>query len=434
MSKMLVIVHGWSDDGKSFRRLARQLSEALGVDAVTVKIADWVSLQDDVTYSDLAVAMQKAWQALGLPQTPRSVDVVSHSTGALVVRDWMTRFYQPETVPIFRFLMLAPANFGSPLAHKGRSFIGRVLKGWNTFLGQTGAQVLKGLELGSPYTRQLAMRDLFDAERCWYGPGKVLATVLVGNAGYDGVEAIANETGGDGTVRISTANLNAAHLTLCLDARQQLLPGWSLTRSNGIIGFAIADKENHSTLALKDNGPKNPVTLLLLEGALTVTDADFVEWQQRLDSIDPDVAMRSARYQNIVTHVRDDNGQDVADYFVEFYRQTSADRAFEKVLYEQVITAVHAYQDNPAYRSLYLAVDELERLMVQYRAECLHLSLSAQPVFNPPRQPVGYVSVGARSEDGLAVLAADLPQYFVAHQTLIVDIQLQRQIHASVFR
>ncbi|MBE1079366.1 alpha/beta hydrolase, partial [Escherichia coli] len=50
--------------------------------------------------------------------------------------------------------------------------------------------VLKGLELGSPYSWQLAERDLFGAE-AWYGAGRLLATVLVGNAGYSGVEAIA---------------------------------------------------------------------------------------------------------------------------------------------------------------------------------------------------------------------------------------------------
>ena len=56
--------------------------------------------------------------------------------GALVVRDWMTHHYRPETVPFKRHLMLAPANFGSQLAHKGRAWYGRVFKGWKTG-GQT---------------------------------------------------------------------------------------------------------------------------------------------------------------------------------------------------------------------------------------------------------------------------------------------------------
>ncbi|MGV8364783.1 alpha/beta hydrolase, partial [Pseudomonas aeruginosa] len=111
--------------------------------------------------------------AQGLSRAPRTVDVVVHSTGALVLRDWLTRHFDPASAPVKRFLMLAPANFGSPLAHKGRSFIGRVLKGWNRFVGQTGTQVLKGLELGSPYSWQLAERDLFGAE-AWYGAGRLL--------------------------------------------------------------------------------------------------------------------------------------------------------------------------------------------------------------------------------------------------------------------
>lgn len=260
MPRSIVIVHGWSDDSKSFRRLAEQLEAWFGSAPTQIRLADWISLQDDVTYADLAAALDRAWTAQGLSRAPRTVDVVVHSTGALVLRDWLTRHFDPASAPVKRFLMLAPANFGSPLAHKGRSFIGRVLKGWNRFVGQTGTQVLKGLELGSPYSWQLAERDLFGAE-AWYGAGRLLATVLVGNAGYSGVEAIANEAGGDGTVRIATANLNACRLSLELDVSQRARPGWRLEESRGEIAFAIVDGENHASVALKDRGPKNPHTL-----------------------------------------------------------------------------------------------------------------------------------------------------------------------------
>lgn len=145
MPRSIVIVHGWSDDSKSFRRLAEQLEAWFGSAPTQIRLADWISLQDDVTYADLAAALDRAWTAQGLSRAPRTVDVVVHSTGALVLRDWLTRHFDPASAPVKRFLMLAPANFGSPLAHKGRSFIGRVLKGWNRFVGQTGTQVLKGL-------------------------------------------------------------------------------------------------------------------------------------------------------------------------------------------------------------------------------------------------------------------------------------------------
>ncbi|WP_121496960.1 esterase/lipase family protein, partial [Pseudomonas aeruginosa] len=303
MPRSIVIVHGWSDDSKSFRRLAEQLEAWFGSAPTQIRLADWISLQDDVTYADLAAALDRAWTAQGLSRAPRTVDVVVHSTGALVLRDWLTRHFDPASAPVKRFLMLAPANFGSPLAHKGRSFIGRVLKGWNRFVGQTGTQVLKGLELGSPYSWQLAERDLFGAE-AWYGAGRLLATVLVGNVGYSGVEAIANEAGGDGTVRIATANLNACRLSLELDVRQRARPGWRLEESRGEIAFAIVDGENHASVALKDRGPKNPRTLELIRAALEVEDADYrssgasLPWQRRIDQLDPGIERRSPRYLN----------------------------------------------------------------------------------------------------------------------------------------
>jgi hypothetical protein len=209
MNTTNVIIHGWSDNSKSFAKMTAFIEQNLPQPSRSIHLGDWISLRDEISYADLVFALQRAWTACGLPTTPRSVNVVVHSTGALVVRDWMTRNFTPESAPIKRFLMLAPANFGSPLAHKGRSFIGRALKGWGQPNLETGNTILKGLELGSPYTFALANRDLFDGERRWYGEGRILATVLVGGSGFDSVEAIANEAGSDGTVRISTANLNA---------------------------------------------------------------------------------------------------------------------------------------------------------------------------------------------------------------------------------
>ncbi|MFP5378686.1 MAG: esterase/lipase family protein, partial [Vicinamibacteria bacterium] len=214
-SQTLVIIHGWSDTYRSFARLGRELvSRGIAADVAHVRLGDYVSLDDDVTFDDLAHALQDAWTRQQLPRTARSVNVVVHSTGALVVRHWMTTFFTPSTNPIYRFLMLAPANFGSPLAHKGRSFVGRVVKGFKSDrMFQTGTHILKGLELASPFSWDLAQRDRFSSET-WHGPGRVLATVLVGTAGYSGISAAANEDGTDGTVRVSTADLNPARVTL----------------------------------------------------------------------------------------------------------------------------------------------------------------------------------------------------------------------------
>ncbi|WVM93258.1 hypothetical protein ULG90_04305 [Halopseudomonas pachastrellae] len=81
------------------------------------------------------------------------------------------------------------------------------VKGWKgTRLFETGAQILKGLELASSYSWELAEQDLFNADAP-LGDGSLLCTVLVGNSGYSGIAAVANKPGTDGTVRVSTANL-----------------------------------------------------------------------------------------------------------------------------------------------------------------------------------------------------------------------------------
>jgi len=438
MSEPTVIIHGWSDDSSSFNNLASFIKQKLNTPPIIIRLADWISMQDDVTYPDLVVAMQRAWVASGLPTGLRSVNVVVHSTGALVTRDWMTKYFTPESVPIKRLLMLAPANFGSPLAHKGRSFIGRVIKGWGEPSFQTGTQILKGLELGSPYTFNLAERDLFNDQARWYGRDRILGTVLVGNTGYSGVAAIANEDGSDGTVRISTANLNAAKLEIVLDENQQAKSiKWK--HVNGSIAFGILDKENHSTIAFKDRGPRNNKTGDLILGALTVSDGDFSEtgmqfsWQTKIDNTDPSVGQRSDRLQNTVTYLRDNLNQDVEDYFVEFYRTGETDENFEKELYERFISSVHPYEDNTAYRSIYLDMNEFDKIKNELGINKLFISLTAHPLYRPPAYPVGYVSLAENQTGGLQLSAEQLPEFFTAHRTLLVDITINRVVDESVF-
>ena len=131
---MIVILHGWSDSSASFRAVAQFLAGASPINGPVLPLwlGDYISMDDDITFDDLADAMTSAWSARGLPLTPRSVDLVVHSTGALVARHWMTRAFTPTTNPIRRLVMLAPANFGSHLAHKGHSFVGRVWKGYKS--------------------------------------------------------------------------------------------------------------------------------------------------------------------------------------------------------------------------------------------------------------------------------------------------------------
>ena len=439
----IVILHGWSDTASSFKDLKEIIGNGLGAPPVSIHLADWLSLQDDVTVTDVAEAMQDAWMRKGLSTTPRAHDLVVHSTGALVVREWMTRYYTPATVPVKRFVMLAPANFGSGIAHKGLSFMGRAIKGWSSGF-QTGTQLLRSLELASPYTANLADRDLFDPAQRWYGADRVLATVLVGDTGYDGIRSIANEAGSDGTVRISTANLNALKLDLAIGSQPGQVASVIPTEVNGDIAFGVLAGHTHGSIV---DGGKDPLFQTrdqLLLAALRVEDADYPSaggafgWQQRLTAA-ADPARATDQLQNTVIHLKDHLGHEVPDYFLEFYKdpnsQDRENREFEQNFYRRVVNHVHVYGPNKSWRALYLDINALAKLSPQIQK--LYISLCASPEFDedtPKKTPVGYKGTTDDSTGELVIPQASLATYFSLHRTVIIRATIPRYQAPRVFQ
>ena len=444
---MLAIIHGWSDTSRSFKHLGDTLVSEGAVEGVRhVRLGDYISLDDDITFDDLADALEKAWRDDELPTRHRSVDVLVHSTGALVVRHWMTRYYKPTANPVRRFVMLAPANYGSPLAHKGRSFIGRVAKGFKLSKPfQTGTHILEGLELASPFSWDLAQRDVF-AREGWYGPGGVLATVLVGTSGYSGISAAANEPGTDGTVRVATANLNAAFVSFDFSTDPQK-PTLAFRNPTGISAFARIGGENHSTIALKDRGPKSQDTLPIIKQALAVTDATFERFVQELEQ-HTELTRRAEEgdkyrhgYQNTVVRVSDNHGASVRDYFLELFgkkpddarpEDAKPDDALTGQIQENVITTVHANDQNPSYRSLHLDWSELQRIVVDNN-RALYISLTAMPDINRTGS-VGYSTVGYDDIGSIKLTAAKLKEFIRPDRTMLVDVVIRRVQEDGVFR
>ena len=93
-------------------------------------------------------------------------DAIVHSTGMLVIREWFVRDRR-RLGRLKHLVAIAPATFGSPLARQGRSWLGAVFKG-ERHLGPdflaVGDAILDGLELASPYTWDLAGRDIFNEQ------------------------------------------------------------------------------------------------------------------------------------------------------------------------------------------------------------------------------------------------------------------------------
>ena len=435
--KPLVILHGWSDNSESFKPLATILQQQLQRPAMIINLADYLTLDDAVTYDDVVAAMMNAWQFNKLPLSPRSVDAVVHSTGGLVIRDWLSRNFIPELAPIENLVMLAPANFGSPLAHKGNAFFGRVLNGFTgDKIFQVGENLLKGLELASPYTWQLAMKDSFSSY-LFYNKQNILCTILVGNTGYTGISAAANENGSDGTVRLATANLNCAWLSadFSIDPHK---PTYKLTTSNNTIAFGIMDKENHRTIAGKEEGFQNPNTLKNILKGLTLNRDQFDEWCQTL-AVD-NVALQAKQqnydykhgFQNTVFSVYDQFNQRVEDYFIEFYANEEPVAGwFAGLFHQDIIETTHAYTDDNSYRSIYVDCTKLYQNLIS-NLPAMNISLTAYPVLQQ-EQYVGYRTFTDNDIGDIRLTQEQIKEVFVANRTLLVSIKLRREQASQLF-
>lgn len=433
---MIVVLHGWSDSSDSFEALAGRLPKlGLSRPIVPIYLGDYVSMDDDVRFDDIIKAMRRAWADAKLPVSPRSVDLVVHSTGALVARHWMTTYYQPETNPIRRLLMLAPANHGSPLAHKGVSFLGRIFKGYRSRrLFHTGEKILRGLELASPFTWELARRDRFDPARRWYGPGRVLATVLVGTRGYDGIASAANTNGSDGTVLVAGANLDPAYAKFDF-ATDPDKPTVTLLAPNGATAFCRVPTENHATIACKDGGPRNPLTDDLIRRALRVHDAGFDAHRLDLAQLNGQHRRQEAGdpytqgYQNTVMCVQDDHGHYVTDYFIELFakqaRRDRVDDALTAALQREVMASVHRNQVNGAFRSLKMNCDVLQELFVASQRP-LHLRITAHPEIADTGS-VGYSTIAYKDIGSIRIDVNELGRMFRPDRTLYVHLLIDRK-------
>lgn len=433
----LLIIHGWSDHSHSFQPLANLLQQQLNKDIHLFDLADYLSMDDEITFDDIVTAMEHAWHKNQLPTQPYSVDVVVHSTGSLVIRDWLCRNFSPENCPIKHLVMLAPANFGSPLAHKGQAFIGRILKGFaGDKLFQVGEKILQGLELASPYSWELAQQDRFGIQD-FYGPGKVLCTVLVGNSGYTGISAAANQPGTDGVVRIATANMNCTLLEADFSENPHQ-PSYYFRESKGITAFGIMADEDHTSITARNESPRNPLTIASIVGGLTVTDKDFITWCTQLAELTNNVMLDGQQnpythsYQNSVFLVENQFGEHIQDYFLEFYAPNAEQGWFAQTFHQDVITDVHICSQDKGYRSLYINYTMLHQ---QFNKSWEHmcLSLTALPEFSRNGN-VGYRTFTDDDIGAIHFSRDQVAKLFAPNRTVLTRIIIRREQAERVFQ
>jgi pimeloyl-ACP methyl ester carboxylesterase len=378
----VILIHGYSDQGTSFLAWKEALVAA-GYRPDQVHICEYKSLTNEVTIKDVAEGFDRALRSgeINLPENA-PFDAIVHSTGMLVIRSWLS-IYRERATRLKRLVALAPATHGSPLAHKGRGFLGAVFKG-NRVPGpdfmEAGNAILDGLELGSRFTWDLTHVDLLGSEPVFTREdNSPFVFIMCGTQPYGGLRALANEKGTDGTVRWSGVSLNTQKIIVDLSrdpdrmlgkrgealapqgSRDQPLSRFRTSDLSGAgvleMPFIPIEGKDHATIIGEPDG----LVLDLVLSALRVTDASgFDAWLEGAKSATAatmeHLAASGDVWQQFVVRAVDERGDPITDYYVELFTE---DGPLSKGI--DFDLNVHAYTADPSLRCFHVNLDKLRQ-------------------------------------------------------------------------
>jgi hypothetical protein len=251
----VLLIHGYSTRSLATYSSLPNLLIGDGMNATSVFLSAFDSLNDDITCDDLAHALE---ERIGDLENNKGLDlsktgIIVHSTGAIIARRWMLNRYATGKGKLpSHFISLAGANHGSSLAQLGTMqvvYLYRRLKGGT----QVGKEVLQDLDYGSDFLLKLN-EEWLDAHAAANAKPLAVRSFSLGGDDHSAPDHQlfwqTHEDGSDGTVRCSSANLNyrmasvnqndpAPALTvkeLKQMAPHVVIPGISHTGNNGIMG------------------------------------------------------------------------------------------------------------------------------------------------------------------------------------------------------
>ena len=469
MPRQIAILHGWNDTSGSFRKLERFLA-AEGYDITRIWLGDYISTDDDVRIEDVARRMQAVIrEKQDADELGPHFDLIGHSTAGLVMREWAATYYPDgQHCPVQRMLMLAPANFGSRLATLGNSFIGRARAFRNGF--QSGREMLNALELGSPYQRSLVTRDLLDPDGAGtgpYGPGGIWPFVIIGSRGYRGARRLVNEDGSDGTVRVPAANLNTAGITVDFteNVEKPGIRAWGSRTGGMTLPFAVLPDRDHTQIKFPGDSSgaaadiSNRLGNLILEALACETADEHQQIAARWREVSEETAaladskrrrglFRSGtplaqevhQYLQVITRVRDDQGEPVNDYFIEFFSPDATSDASLLRFQSDVLDDVHVNKLDPSVRCFYIDRDDLMARF--YRDRTNDRQLAASIVAANPGRNIRYFDKEVEGARGHLLLHCEREPERAAlgqsrlhrNATHFIDIIIPRKALDRVFR
>ncbi|MGH7604940.1 MAG: esterase/lipase family protein [Gemmatimonadaceae bacterium] len=431
----IVLIHGYSDDGGAFDKW-QGLLEQHGYDVAMLHACTYRSLANEVSIKDIAEGFDRALKLQAGLSEDEPFDAIVHSTGMLVIRAWLTA-YDDRRQRLKHLIGLAPATFGSPLAHKGRSWLGALFKG-NRHLGpdfmEAGDKVLDGLELASRFTWDLSHLDLL-GEETFYGPTRRTPYVFIfsGNQSYGGLRRLVdNEPGSDGVVRWAACPLNTRKIMLDLTQAPALerseqrisVAEWR----NTDIPLIHIEGKNHGTI-LSDPGD---ALIELVDGALQVSSAAaFTEWID--DALERSRPARAKvdEWQQFVIRVVDERGDPVPDYNIQLFRRGTS--ASDSGIH-QFDVDVHTYKGDSSLRCFHVRLSDLDYKRLP--------NLWVRVIATSGSQLVGYQGFGSEkssvqttTSDGkwdaslnISSLVDDTGiKFFYPFTTTLVELKLNRE-------
>jgi pimeloyl-ACP methyl ester carboxylesterase len=378
----VILVHGYSDSGESFKKWKKELEDKLPREVHTINVCNYITLSNEITIKDIAEGFDRALRRVlddidnqnvaadSKKKAAVPFDAIVHSTGMLVVRSWLATYgsvSEGRRNRLKRLIALAPATFGSPLAHKGRSWLGGIFKG-NKDAGpdflEAGDQVLDGLELGSRFTWDLAEKDLF-AKESFYDltENSPYVFVFCGNRAYEGLtlRRLVNEPAMDGTVRWAGCGLNSRKITI--DLTVDPLRGGNDKRfkfgswPQQDMPVYLVDKLNHSTI-LSDPTPE--LVNLVVKSLGVTKPQEYINVCAEAKTMSDNAlnAVDNIEWQQFVVRCVDERGDPIRDYFVQLVTQREGDpTSYEEI--DTVSLNVHAYTADPSFRCFHVDLKEL---------------------------------------------------------------------------
>ena len=368
----IILVHGYSDKGQSFQRWRQALADR-GFTAATIHLGNYVSLSNEVSVKDIAEGFDRALRELanqGVLEKEQPFDAIVHSTGMLVVREWLAgavggvedvpRVSAERQARLKHLIGLAPTTFGSPLAHKGRSWLGAIFKGGKQFgpdFMEAGDQVLRALELGSSYTWDLAHRD-FLADPGVYGRSGATPYpfVFVGLKDYGWLKRSVTEPGTDGAVRWAGVGFNSRKIKMDLTVeptrRQRItVEPWK----NTLVPQIFVKDANHTTIL---TAPGDEMLKMVVDALAVSSASDYEAWRAHYTPKSVRVAKEAGikRWQQFVVHAIDERGDGIPDYYIEL--GTIAKNRFKAL--DEFSMDVHAYREDESFRCFHADLDRLK--------------------------------------------------------------------------